>query len=86
VDILYNRMAPALRRASAVLIHLSALGLFGVMIVYGYQFAYFVRLQTSPALQLPKWIVLSIIPLSGVVLALHAITFLAAAIKGGDRS
>lgn len=83
VDILYNRMTPVVRRVSAVLIHLSAIALFAVMIVYGYQFAHFVRLQTSPALQLPKWIVLSIIPVSGAILTLHAVTFLVGTIKGG---
>ena len=85
VDILYNRMSPAFRRVTAIMIHLASLGLFGVMIFYGYQFAHFVRLQTSPALQMPKWIVLSIIPVSGGILMLHAVHFLVAAIKG-ERS
>lgn len=85
VDILYNRMAPVFRKACAILIHLAALSLFTVMIVYGYQFAHFVRLQTTPALQLPKWIVLSIIPLSGAILMLHAVNFLVATIKRGGH-
>ncbi len=86
VDVLYNRLSPTLRRISTILIHLSALTLFTVMVVYGYRFAHFVRLQTTPALQLPKWIVLGIIPLSGAILMLHAVGFLLATIrKGGGR-
>jgi TRAP-type C4-dicarboxylate transport system permease small subunit len=76
VDILYNRMAPALRKGCAVLIYVVSVGFFAVMIVYGYQFAHFVRLQTTPALQLPKWLVLSIIPVSGGILLIHGISFL----------
>ena len=76
VDILYNRMPPALRKGCAVLIHMASIGLFGVMIIYGFQFAHFVRLQTTPALQLPKWLVLGIIPVSGGILLVHGVTFL----------
>jgi TRAP-type C4-dicarboxylate transport system permease small subunit len=78
VDVLYRRMPPWLKRTSAVLIHLVSIGLFCVMIVYGYQFAHFVRFQISPALYLPKWIVFSIIPVSGGILTLHGLAFLLA--------
>lgn len=76
VDVLYSRLPPRAQRAAAVAVHLASLLLFGVMVVYGWQFAYFVRSQISPALLLPKWIPHSIIPLSGAVLALHALGFL----------
>ena len=59
-----------------LLTHVVSIGLFGVMIVYGYQFAHFVRLQTTPALQLPKWLVLGIVPVSGVIFLIHGISFL----------
>ena len=85
VDILYNRMAPTLRKGCAVLIHAVSIGLFTVMIVYGCQFAHFVRLQRTPALQLPKWLVLSIIPVSGVILLIHAVSFLFDTLKRGDH-
>ena len=55
------------------------------MIFYGVQFSYFVRLQISPALYLPKWIVFSIIPLSGIIFMIHGVTFLVDEIKGKDR-
>lgn len=82
VDFLYAKMPASLQKTSAMLTHLVSMALFLVMIVYGYQFAYFVRLQISPALQIPKWIVLSIIPISGAILLFHAVTFLIADLKG----
>ncbi|MBW1848599.1 MAG: TRAP transporter small permease [Deltaproteobacteria bacterium] len=85
VDFLYSRMSPSIRKVSTVLIHLASIILFCVMIFYGCQFAYFVRLQISPALQLPKWIILSIIPISGLILLVHGITFLVNELKRGDR-
>lgn len=85
IDVLFTRMAPAVQKASAVLTHVASMALFAVMILYGYQFAYFVRLQISPALYLPKWIILSIIPLSGVILMIHGVTFLLNELKRGGR-
>lgn len=83
VDVLYARMPPPLRRVFTVMIHLFSLGLFLVMVFYGYQFAYFVRLQISPALNLPKWIILSIIPVSGSILTVHGLAFLLDELKRG---
>jgi len=77
VDILTRRLSPPLRRAAALATHLLSLGFFLIMVVFGIQFAYFVRIQISPALVMPKWIVLSIIPFSGALLFVHGITFLA---------
>ncbi len=81
VDFLYAKLPPLMQKISAVLTHLASIALFAVMIVYGYQFAYFVRLQISPALQMPKWIILSIIPISGLILMIHAVTFFIAELK-----
>lgn len=76
IDILQAKMPAVLQRLSAITVHLASLALFIVMIVYGYRFAYFVRLQISPALYLPKWIVFSIIPISGFILMIHGFNFL----------
>ncbi|MCP4351765.1 MAG: TRAP transporter small permease [Desulfobacterales bacterium] len=81
VDVLYARMSDLLRRASVIFVHLISLALFGIMIFYGCKFAYFVRLQISPALQLPKWIIFSIIPISGFILMIHNLAFLADELK-----
>jgi TRAP-type C4-dicarboxylate transport system permease small subunit len=79
------KMPAAVQKTAAVVVHVASLALFAVMIVYGCQFAYFVRLQISPALYLPKWIILSIIPLSGAILMVHGLTFLKAEIQSGNR-
>ncbi|NOX34739.1 MAG: TRAP transporter small permease [Deltaproteobacteria bacterium] len=76
VDFLYAKLPLVLKKISSVFTHLASMALFVVMIVYGCKFAWFVRLQISPALQIPKWIVLSIIPVSGVLLMIHAAAFL----------
>jgi TRAP-type C4-dicarboxylate transport system permease small subunit len=76
IDVLQAIMPAALQRLSSTTVHLASLTLFSVMIVYGSQFAYFVRLQISPALYLPKWIVFSIIPVSGCILMIHGFNFL----------
>ncbi len=82
IDIFYVRMPTSIQRRISIFIHFISMILFGVMIFYGVQFSYFVRFQISPALYLPKWIVFSIIPLSGVILMIHGVTFLVDEIKG----
>ena len=76
VDVLTARMPESLRRGCAVFVHLLCLAFFAVMVVYGASFAYFVRLQISPALNLPKWAVLSAIPVSGAACILHGLSLL----------
>lgn len=85
IDILYSKMSPFTRRASAVLVHIASILLFCIMIFYGCQFAYFVRSQISPALQLPKWIIFSILPISGLIFLVHGLTFLVNELKRGNR-
>lgn len=85
VDALWTRMPPGVQQASAVVVHGAAMLLFGIMIGYGCRFAYFVRLQISPALALPKWILFSVIPVSGALLMVHALSLLSADLKGRQR-
>lgn len=85
VDILVRRLTGLSRRLCATVVHLCALALFGVMVVYGYQFAHFVRLQVTPALGLPKWLPHAIIPISGAILAVHALGFLVREASGRGR-
>jgi len=85
IDIVYARMSASIQRTLSIFIHFISTVLFGIMIFYGFQFSYFVRLQISPALYLPKWIVFSIIPLSGIIFMIHGVTFLVDEIKGKDR-
>jgi TRAP-type C4-dicarboxylate transport system permease small subunit len=76
VDVIYRRLPHLAKAASALLVHICSLLFFGVMVVYGWQFSLFVRLQISPALHLPKWIPHAVLPLSGLILFVHALTFL----------
>ena len=85
VDILTSRLSPSLRNVCSHLVHVVSLALFVVMIIYGAQFAYFIRAQISPALYLPKWTVFAIIPASGVILAIHCLAFMGAAYRDHAR-
>lgn len=81
VDFIYAKLPQLLKKISSIFTHLASMALFIVMIIYGCKFAWFVRLQISPALQIPKWIILSILPISGVILMIHAAGFLFAELK-----
>jgi TRAP-type C4-dicarboxylate transport system permease small subunit len=85
VDLFYAKMGRFGRRLSRLVVYAASVALFGVMIYHGCRFAWFVRLQISPALQLPKWIVLSIVPVSGAVLMLHVMAFLRAEVSRTGR-
>lgn len=85
IDALSARLRGLPRRLAAVAVHLASLGLFAVMLVHGFQFAHFVRLQISPALHLPKWVPHAVVPLSGAVLMVHALAFLVRELGRGGR-
>ncbi len=82
IDIIYARLPGTIQKTAAIAVHCASIALFGVMIFFGIKFSYFVRLQISPALYLPKWIIFSIIPISGLILLLHSLTFLLEKLKG----
>ena len=73
IDLFVSRFGLRGARAMHVGAHLVAGAFFSMLVIYGAQFAYFVRLQISPALQIPKWIVMLVLPISGVVMILHAV-------------
>lgn len=76
IDIVYRRFSPHGRKIAAIATDLLTLSFAAVMIFYGFKFSYFVRLQISPALFMPKWIPHSVIPVGGAILAIHALAFL----------
>lgn len=84
IDILTSRLSAGVRRWAAAAVHLISIAFFGVMVWYGYGFAWFVRKQISPALNTPKWIIFSVIPVAGTVLMLHGFAFLTRTLKGED--
>jgi TRAP-type C4-dicarboxylate transport system permease small subunit len=81
IDIVTLRLKGSLKKLCRIAVHLASAGFFVVMIYHGCAFAYFIRTQISPALALPKWIVFSVIPLSGVLFLLHCLAFLIADVK-----
>lgn len=85
IDVIYTRMPDAIRKVAAITVHLLSMILFAIMIIFGIKFSYFIRHQISPALYLPKWLVFTIIPLSGSVLMLHSLIFFLDEIKGKSR-
>lgn len=76
IDVVVTLLPDPLKRSVAVGIHIVSLAFFSIMVWYGCQFSYFVRLQITPALYLPRWIVYVIIPVSGSVLMLHGLSLL----------
>lgn len=82
IDALTRRLPAKARRAAAVTANGAAAGLAMVMIVYGIRFAWFVRLQISPALSLPKWIVFAVIPITGLLLMVQIARSTAHALAG----
>ena len=76
IDVLTAHLSGPWHRLCRTLVHLVSLTLFIVMIYHGSLFAHFVRAQITPALALPKWIVFSVIPLSGTLFLLHCLVFL----------
>ncbi len=82
IELLAARSGGTVKKVAQVLVHLASAALFVVMIVGGSRFAWFIRLQISPALAIPKWIVLAIIPVSGAVLLVHCLAFLAQELGG----
>ena len=85
IDVIYARMPNSIQKITAITVHLVSMTLFGIMIIFGTKFSYFVRLQISPALNLPKWFIFTIIPISGLILMLHSLTFFLSELKGKGR-
>lgn len=78
IDLFGSRLGPLAARTLRIAAHLLAMAFFGLLVVNGARFAHFVRLQITPALQLPMWIVLVVLPVSGMLLILHAAAAIAA--------
>ena len=86
VDAVYRHLPPKLQKGSTLVVHLASLCLFSVMVIHGGQFAWFVRLQITPALSLPKWIIMGVVPISGVIFWVHGLAFLIRAISANATS
>ncbi len=86
VDAIFKRLDRSRRRKLRRVVDLLCLLFFTILVWYGTHFAYFIRAQTTPALGLPKWLVFSIIPISGILFSLHAVAFLCSSrVMAADR-
>ena len=85
IDVVYNRLPDIIQKIFSNTVHFISIALFAVMIFYGIKFSYFVRLQISPALYIPKWIIFSIIPFRGLIFMVHGLSFLVNAFQGTGR-
>jgi TRAP-type C4-dicarboxylate transport system permease small subunit len=86
LDVLYNQLAPGLRRAACVL-GSALVGLFA-LVVFVYGGLRLVRMtrelgQRTAALGWPMSAVYSVIPVAGLLLALFALESLVAALRPG---
>jgi len=75
VDVLTTRLSPGKQRLAGLMVHLVCMLLSLVMIISGTEFAWFIRQQISPALSIPKWIILTVIPVSGGIFFLYGLAF-----------
>lgn len=75
VDTITSRLSASKRRITRLLAYVTTMSLGVVMVISGSQFAWFIRMQVSPALSMPKWIILIIIPLSGVLFCVYSVLF-----------
>lgn len=73
IDLLGPRLPQQWRRRLTVVIQTLCLCFFGIMVIWGYKFAWFTRQQISPALNLPMGVVYSIIPISGMIFGVHTL-------------
>ena len=85
IDIVVAMLPGRWKQSVSIFIHFVSLALFGIMVWFGCQFSYFVRLQITPALYLPKWLVMGIIPISGAVLLVHGLSLLLSDFRGQRR-
>ena len=82
VDFLYARFSPSWQCRVRAGIHLVSLVFFAVMVARGAAFAWFVRLQISPALSLPKWVIMAVVPLAGLIFMVHGLCFFVETVTG----
>jgi len=86
VDVVFRRLGRPARTRILRFVHGVVFVFALIMVWYGTSFCYFVRLQITPALSLPKWVVFAIIPVSGCIFLLHALHFLSSKSVMSGRS
>lgn len=85
VDGLFRRLPGSWQICAALTVHLAEMALFLVMIVSGAEFAWFVKRQITPALNLSKWVVMAVVPVSGGIFLVHCMAFIGRIFSGRDN-
>ena len=75
VDTITSRLPASKQRFPLLCVHCISMVIGIVMLISGTQFSWFIRMQVSPALSIPKWIILSIIPFCGLLFFVYALLF-----------
>lgn len=75
VDTITSKLSAPQQRLSRLLVHIITMACAATMVISGVQFSWFIRMQVSPALSIHKWIILIIIPLSGILFFTYAVLF-----------
>lgn len=76
IDLLMPKLKPGGQKRLALLIHLLImLFVLTVMVIGGFRLMYVTKVleQLSPALQVPMWLVYSVLPLSGILVIVYKI-------------
>jgi TRAP-type C4-dicarboxylate transport system permease small subunit len=87
VDFLVVRLPRHIQHLTAVLVLLLSMLFFSILIAYGASFAYFVAGQKTAALGLPLIFPYLVVPVSGALFLLHALTHLCRLLQhsGGEK-
>jgi TRAP-type C4-dicarboxylate transport system permease small subunit len=75
VDTITSRLSAAKQRFFRLCVHCISMSMGIVMLISGTQFAWFIRMQVSPALSIPKSLILIIIPICGLLIFVYALLF-----------
>ena len=73
VDLIIHYANLHVKKVLSLVVCVISLCFFLVLIFQGVKFAYFVRFQVTPALSISRWLVYSMIPVSGCVFLVHGL-------------
>ncbi len=81
-----GRLGPIAVRCARLVSHGAGLVLFFVMVRYGFSFFAFLKFQQTTSLGVSKQVPFIIVPISGILLLIHAVTFIFEDIAGHSSS
>ncbi len=76
VDFIIQYVNKNTKKIMSLVVCLISIIFFIILMFQGVKYAYFVRLQVTPAMSIPKWMVYSMIPFSGGIFLVHGLSLL----------